>query len=90
MCIRDRLKDLLDENEEYLLVIRLGLEKDREAYYYTCLLYTSRGGAFRRGSASGQRKAAGDIHSSGKNPKYFGRGGLSLYGSGGQLFCAGR
>ena len=30
-----KLKDLLDENEEYLLVIRLGLEKDREAYYYT-------------------------------------------------------
>lgn len=30
-----KLKDLLDENEEYLLVIRLDLEKDREAYYYT-------------------------------------------------------
>ena len=30
-----KLKDLLDDNGEYLLVIRLGLEKDQEAYYYT-------------------------------------------------------
>lgn len=30
-----QLKDLMDEGEEYLLVIRLALEKDREAYYYT-------------------------------------------------------
>lgn len=30
-----QLKDLLDPGEEYLLVLRLGLEKDREAYYYT-------------------------------------------------------
>ena len=30
-----KLKDLLDDGEEYLLVIRLGLEKDQEAYYYT-------------------------------------------------------
>lgn len=30
-----KLKDLLDDNGEYLLVIRLGLEKNQEAYYYT-------------------------------------------------------
>ena len=30
-----KLKDLLDDDEEYLLVIHLGLEKNREAYYYT-------------------------------------------------------
>ena len=29
-----KLKDLLDDGEEYLLVIRLDLEKDREASYY--------------------------------------------------------
>lgn len=30
-----KLKDLLDEGGEYLLVVRLELEKDQEAYYYT-------------------------------------------------------
>ena len=30
-----KLKDLLDDGGEYLLVIRLALEKDQEAYYYT-------------------------------------------------------
>ncbi len=30
-----KLKDLLDDDGEYLLVIHLGLEKNREAYYYT-------------------------------------------------------
>ncbi len=35
MTVDVKLKDLLDDGEEYLLVIRLGLEKDQEAYYYT-------------------------------------------------------
>ena len=30
-----QLKDLLDPGEEYLLVFRLDLEKEQEAYYYT-------------------------------------------------------
>jgi len=33
-----QLKDLLDFDEEYLLVIRLKLEKEREVFYYTRLL----------------------------------------------------
>ncbi len=33
--VRLKLKDLLDDDEEYLLVIHLGLEKNQEAYYYT-------------------------------------------------------
>ncbi len=33
-----QLKDLLDEGEEYLLVLRLELERGKEAFYYTRLL----------------------------------------------------
>ena len=35
---RFQLKDLLDEGQEYLLVIRLELERGQEAFYYTRLI----------------------------------------------------
>ena len=35
--VQFQLKDLLDPGEEYLLVIRLELEREKEAYYYTHL-----------------------------------------------------
>ena len=35
---RFQLKDLLDEGEEYLLVLRFELEREQEAFYYTRLI----------------------------------------------------